>query len=69
MGIAKKPRKNSHNVLKDITNISHALGNDREATPSAPQNGIYEDHLSGDEDTEMDDYNVDDQGYMMLSIL
>ncbi|CAN7011775.1 unnamed protein product, partial [Brassica oleracea var. botrytis] len=64
LGIAKKPRKNSQNVLKDITNISYALGNDKEAAPSAPQNGIYEDHLSGDDDTKMDDYNVDDQAYI-----
>ncbi|KAH0896152.1 hypothetical protein HID58_045720 [Brassica napus] len=64
IGVAKKPRKNSQNVLKDITNISYALGNDKEATPSVPQNEIYEDHLSGDDDTEMDDYNVDDQGIL-----
>lgn len=69
LGIVKKPRKNSQNVLKDITNISYALGNDKEAAPSAPQNGIYEDHLSGDDDIKMDDYNVDDQGIMILDIL
>ncbi|CAH8390630.1 unnamed protein product [Eruca vesicaria subsp. sativa] len=37
IGIAKKLRKNSQNVLKDIINISSALGNDKEATHSTPQ--------------------------------
>ncbi|KAF8048014.1 hypothetical protein N665_2724s0004 [Sinapis alba] len=62
--IPKKSRKNAENVLKDITNISYSLANERHATPLAAENGMYKDYLSGDDDTEMDDYNVDDQGIL-----
>lgn len=60
--IAKKPRKKALNVLKDITNISVSLSNEKVATHEATDNVINEDHLSGDDDSDMDDYNIDDSG-------
>ncbi|KAJ4897553.1 Uncharacterized protein Rs2_24347 [Raphanus sativus] len=59
--ISKKRRKNSPAVLKDITNISKTLGNDKGNIKSNRGDDTCEDHDSDDDDAD-DDCNIDIRG-------
>lgn len=51
---SKKRRKNPPSVLKDITNISQILVTDKVNIQSKTDDGTCEDHVSEDEDADMD---------------
>ena len=59
--ISKKRRKNPPTVLKDITNISKTLGNDKGNTKSNRGDDTCEDHDSDDDDADSD-CNIDFRG-------
>ncbi|KAL0706656.1 hypothetical protein Bca4012_073082 [Brassica carinata] len=59
--ISKKRRKNPPTVLKDITNISKTLGNDKGNIKSNRGDDTCEDHDSDDDDAESD-CNIDFRG-------
>ncbi|KAJ4902131.1 Uncharacterized protein Rs2_16082 [Raphanus sativus] len=61
--IPKKPRRNPPTVLKEITNISKTLRNDKANTKSNIGDDACEDHDSDDEDADSD-YNVDFRGVL-----
>lgn len=63
--ISKKQRKHPWKVLNDITNISLSLADESESNLPDPESGINEDHDSEDDEMELNDANIDYEGYIV----